>query len=438
MRYIVSAVGQEPAVYLVPDRWNDWFVWVTQFTAIVVNESGEVTNLGSVKIGQQGMTNVNGTTQLPPEFEELGRSYFSLGQTENYYETLAELGDQFRLTYLQAMRDCAFDTSILDENIGQPVIANSLLRDVPAEHVRRRLNRLAHGNAALTRYSFEYQFAPEPRALEEPPKLAFKVQPYVLPPTNVHVLIGRNGVGKSRCFDHITRTLLGLTTEDGGNTGTIRALPAAVPPWSIAAEQSLGIAGLVTVAFSAFDNSRPFSMEEIGATGLRYAYVGLKKLPQREESEPTDTAELTFPLKTHPELAREFVESVRQCRVGVRLRRWKQALETLEADPLFKEANVSSLADAPEERWTPIAYRLFRNLSSGHGIVLLTITRLVELVEERYLVLLDEPKDTCTHHCFLPLCELSLTSSRNVMVSQSLRRIRRSFCKKFPSHAFGF
>jgi predicted ATP-dependent endonuclease of OLD family len=35
---------------------------------------------------------------------------------------------------------------------------------------------------------------------------------------------------------------------------------------------------------------------------------------------------------------------------------------------------------------------LFNKLSSGHKVVLLTTTRLVETVEERTLVLLDEPE----------------------------------------------
>ena len=38
------------------------------------------------------------------------------------------------------------------------------------------------------------------------------------------------------------------------------------------------------------------------------------------------------------------------------------------------------------------ATRLYNRLSSGHKIVLLTITRLVETVDERTLVLLDEPE----------------------------------------------
>lgn len=36
--------------------------------------------------------------------------------------------------------------------------------------------------------------------------------------------------------------------------------------------------------------------------------------------------------------------------------------------------------------------KLFKWMSSGHAIVLLTITRLVETVEEKTLVLLDEPE----------------------------------------------
>lgn len=36
--------------------------------------------------------------------------------------------------------------------------------------------------------------------------------------------------------------------------------------------------------------------------------------------------------------------------------------------------------------------RLFKKLSSGHAIVLLTLTKLVEFVEEKTLVLIDEPE----------------------------------------------
>lgn len=393
MRFIVAQFpANGPAVYLVPDRWNDWFIWVTQFTAVVVNAAGERTSLGSVKIGQQGMTNASAHTQLPAEFAALDASYFAVGQSEDYYETLSELGEEFRAEYLLALRDCAFDLSIFEAYLDEPVMNQSLLRDVPPDRVRRRLNRLAHGDAALSRYSFEYELEPDPRAMDAPPKLTFDVRPYVAPPTNVHVLIGRNGVGKSRCFDHLTRTLLKVPTEEGG-AGVLRASSSDASPFGVPTDQPLGFAGLVTVAFSAFDSSRPFHPEEIAEAGIRYAYIGLKKFPSADEGadDQGEVDEPVFPVKTKKELAREFVASVEKCLVGVRLRRWRRALETLEADPLFREADVSSLAEAGE-KWRRSAFRLFWKLSSGHGIVLLTITRLIELIEERSLVLLDEPE----------------------------------------------
>lgn len=393
MRFIVSTVSLHPGVYLIPDRWNDWFVWVTQFTAFVVSSEGNRTSLGSVKIARRGMTQEDGATHLPPDFTALDETYFSLGQSENYYETLAELGDEFRTEYLRALRDCAFDTSVLDANRNEPVMRGSLLRDVPIERVRHRFNRLANGDAAPSRYTFEYEFASDPIAAVPAPKLTFDVRPNTLPPTNVHVLIGRNGVGKSRCFDLLSRALLRIRGDSDAPTGTLSFKPQTLPFITAADDTSQGFAGLVTVAFSAFDNSRPFTQEEVDNVGIRYAYIGLKKLAHKNEQpdQQAEPGEEVDPLKSHIELAREFVDSVERCLVGVRLRLWREALETLEADPLFEEADVSALASAGE-KWKIAAYRLFRSLSSGHGIVLLTITRLVELVEERSLVLLDEPE----------------------------------------------
>jgi predicted ATP-dependent endonuclease of OLD family len=47
---------------------------------------------------------------------------------------------------------------------------------------------------------------------------------------------------------------------------------------------------------------------------------------------------------------------------------------------------------AVDEAGKDFAKKKFGKLSSGHAIVLLTVTRLVELVDERSLVLIDEPE----------------------------------------------
>ena len=64
----------------------------------------------------------------------------------------------------------------------------------------------------------------------------------------------------------------------------------------------------------------------------------------------------------------------------------------MQADPIFAEAQVVGLVDVEDNLFARRARRIFRKLSSGHKIVLLTITKLVEKVEEKTLILVDEPE----------------------------------------------
>ena len=293
---------------------------------------------------------------------------------------------------------------------------NSLLRDIDAQRVRERLHRLATGNVILTKYSFAYNFPPDDRAITPPPILSFSVEPNSIPATNIHVLIGRNGVGKTRCFDLLARSLLGVQDRlfpypvgEIVNAGTEGFYGN---PWSVSSSTKPDFAGLVTVSFSAFDTRGPLGGISPGTK--RYAYIGLVTHEPRQES----VAQEVLPeprVKGSTELAREFAGSVLICREGVRRRRWKAALETLQADPLFAEANVSALADDKQPNLEERAQALFKKMSSGHAIVLLSITRLVELVEEKSLVLIDEPES----HLHPPLLSAFIRALSNLLIDRN-------------------
>lgn len=398
----------EPTIYLAKDNWNDWYTWQTMYTVMVFMPDGSSHRLGSVKIGQRGMAEGNASTRLPETFESLGQSYFSIGQDENYYETLVSLGDSFRSIYLSAMRDIAFAPAIYGEFATERVMSESLLRDINFQR-RERFSRLAQGHAALTSYSFEYAFPNDPKALTPAPILSFKVKPNATPASNIHVLIGRNGVGKTRCFDLLARTFLQIPAEDQEQlTGQLKASADVFSGSST----DPGFAGLVTVSFSAFDSKGPL----VGSTAAkkRYAYVGLV----HSEPKISDrvTVQTTAPrLKSSAELSKEFSESVMVCRDGVRRLRWQKALRVLEADPLFAEANVSSLADDAPNEVQSRANSLFRNLSSGHAVVLLSTTRLVEFVEERSLVLIDEPES----HLHPPLLAAFIRALSDLLIDRN-------------------
>jgi len=154
-------------------------------------------------------------------------------------------------------------------------------------------------------------------------------------------------------------------------------------------------ANVIFVSFSPFD---PFVLvsEKIG-----------------EPSSLTPTSEYIglhtrFPnirIKTLHELAKDFAESIQKClETDANRDLWFSALETLSTDLIFKSETIVALADRSSDRDLEtlelFAIDLFHRLSSGHMLVLLVITQLVALVEERTLVLIDEP-ETHLHPPFL-------------------------------------
>jgi len=370
--------GSKNQAFLFVDNWDDWGKYRTQFSLHIADETGEAHHIGSVKIGQKGLipsgrvSKGHRTPALDETFNDLDESYFSLGQSESYYESLNKVSEALRTRVLKGLRDCAANLGIFDIYRSEVVMRESLLRDVVESTVAGRLNRLSRGDATLTRFAFTYRFPASGR--KPPASMTFDVIPESQPPTNVHVLIGRNGVGKTRCMRLLALALLGREPDDGDSAGTIE----------MQAEDTGGavaFSGLVLVSFSAFDE---FELEPAEADAMSCHQVGLR-YPASSQPSPT--------VKSFDDLGTDFANSLTRCQSGVLAERWRTAVRTLEEDDLFGEADVTSLLDEESDVGLKTrARRLFKKLSSGHAIVLLTVTHLVELVDERTLVLLDEPE----------------------------------------------
>jgi hypothetical protein len=93
--------------------------------------------------------------------------------------------------------------------------------------------------------------------------------------------------------------------------------------------------------------------------GVRYAYIGLKHIGKKDGK--------AKPPKSPDALSGDFVSSVLICRQGAKVARWQRALEMLQADPIFRDAEVSSLAQSGVEldEVKADARRLFKGLSSA-------------------------------------------------------------------------
>lgn len=373
--------SNSPRAYLVRSDWDD-YSFQTTFALVLFDDSGKKHDLGNVKIGQLGLTKEQRSPQLPAVFDRLDSSFFSLGQDASYYETLNSVEPALKGRVLTGLNDMVADTALLERALKEQVTKTSLLRFVPILSVREQFRRLFEGGAKLSRYNFSYTAPTRRGSRASPISLTFEVEPESMPPTNIHILIGRNGVGKTYTLNQMARSLVENTTPDQYGAFTSDE----------SANSTELFANLVSVTFSAFDEFIPLRERRDATAGLKYSYVGLKRFGSKDDSNESSP-------KTPPMLGTEFINSAYACLKGQRRGRWQRSMHMLEADPIFKEAAVAALAsdhavedDHDGQAFKKVARKLFDGLSSGHKIVLLTTTRLVELVEERTLVLLDEPE----------------------------------------------
>ena len=123
------------------------------------------------------------------------------------------LGPEIRDAVLIGLRDVARDQALFQRALLEKVTGVSLLRSVTPATVEGQFHRLAHGGLRLSRYEFSYTAPRSARSRAEAVSLSFTVEPESQPPTNIHVLIGRNGVGKTHLLHHMTRVLVENTSD---------------------------------------------------------------------------------------------------------------------------------------------------------------------------------------------------------------------------------
>lgn len=383
-------------VCLKEDNWDD-FGFKTIFTVTVYDEQGVVHDLGNVKIGYVGQTEGWTSEQLPENFEALNEGYFSLGQEYEYYQKIKDdLSVDCAANLLNGLKDIVKDTNNLlvaerdaekrsSESLPS-VYTTSLLRSVTSSLIKNQFSRILDGGRPLTEYDFFYEKPANERYSGI--KVEFEVNPDVKPTSNIHILIGRNGVGKTTLLNNMVNAILPNQGEVA-ETGYF-ATPGYFGPVALGDDY---FGGVVSVSFSAFDPFVPPPPQINPNDGICYRYIGLKTVNQPGYNDEDR-------LKTTPELCKELITSLKLClSLSGKRQRWVDAVRKLESDVNFADMNLCALVDAAIQDSTEdrrqlgvAAHSVFSRLSSGHAIVLLTLTKLVETVEEKTLVLMDEPE----------------------------------------------
>ena len=394
-------------LYLRRDNWDD-YSFRTTFDVSYCNSIGNVILIGQVKIGVIGMEPQtkkisNSVTRIEPaitfdiipkHFSKLDNTYFSLGQDESYYANISSLGDSTRIEILTALQDVAYNLKHFKNVLGERAMRTSLLRSIGTNSVKEQLHRIADGGARLTKYNFSYTVQTNDDE-QSASRLSFAVDPDSNPPTNIHVLIGRNGTGKTTLIKNMIHS---IRHHDNSHGCFEYATVGRV-------SKPTEFSNVLCVAFSPFDD---FSEVDTQESDIPYSYIGLNK----------HGGDL------FQSIEKQFLDAFSSCMMNARKKvLWLKAIEILKSDITFLEMSLESIAsnDVLSDSEDPVISKneyikqTFSKLSSGHKVVLLIITCCVDKIVEKSVVFMDEPEN----HLHPPLLSALIRALSDLLIDRN-------------------
>ncbi len=374
--------------YLNVDYWND-YSFVTMFYLTVFDKVGDKHEIGGIKIAFKGQTIDTSTyTTLGDSFSLLSDGYFSLGTDLEYYKNLSKLDSELRESVLVALQDIVYKPVKLKDIEDEEVLNTSLFRGVTLSDVHGQFSRVLYGLAELS--DFDFNFVRQDHDGFCNLKIPFKVKVGSIPSTNIHAFIGRNGCGKTTILNGMIDAITNPENQTCFFTEHNIFSESRIPNGYFRS--------LVSVSFSAFDPFTPPNEQPDPAKGTKYFYIGLKN---RENNEA---------LNSLVDLRKDFVSALIGCLSNEDKKDlWLDAINNLSSDQNFENMGLSILntryinlkekhenIQIDNDKFKELFYldisNYLQRMSSGHAIVLFTITRLVNTVGEKSLILLDEPE----------------------------------------------
>lgn len=435
---LINENSKFPLFLLSKDNWNDKG-YVTGFRLYLCNSWAElqgnsIFDMGLIKIGKMGMIHDDSKPYLVNEvhtylpnspFQYIGDEYFSLGQDITYYANISKIFNQEdREILLLALRDVAYDERAYFDAYAQPVFTAAMMRNISTKTINDQFKRLILENTAEpSEYKLTLQIEKE---INNTP-FVIDVVPQSLPKTNLHALIGRNGVGKSHFFRALINRLSDVKID----------LEVANFFSSISGTEE--ISSILAIDFSVFDSTMPKKSIDANPQKekIRYTFIGFPfNSVSNFETNDSDNIEhkkkfdriidqcvtaiynqnfhgqrmdylgflntefnnlitdMKNDLKKEANYDKALEDEFNRLTIQILKRQSQldlliQSLIIIESDPMFANNYVTRWFS---KEFEPYREEYFHRLSSGHKIALLMIMEMIFHLEVNSLLIIDEPE----------------------------------------------
>ncbi len=386
-----------PQVVLEIDPWDD-YGYKTSFHVRLILSASESRRLGVTKILRKGAENTS--SELPKSFETLDPAeYGSLGQDMDYYRKLWELSVEVRSAFLKGICDIAVGPVKIDWIERASGFSSSLVRfslAYQALNDARAIFGIAQADEGPR--EIQFRFSTKLDDADEEHSIDFDFDGAAALPRRTIVLIGRNGVGKTRLLRNLAAVVGGWGLDSVEND-----VRTVVPPWDIGKlrPKNTGVGTVVAISFSAFDEFQRPRLPGLGLSGdsnqdeyneegiaryISYKYVGNRSA--KGDNIILSVAELGERFFWFVKIAKSNVRPFSSAASGSsavsRVDLLRQSMRQVVGEDITNSLIDQPIADGGLEGW--------RRLSSGQRIVCLALAGLCAHVDERALVLFDEPE----------------------------------------------
>ncbi|MBO0481257.1 AAA family ATPase [Candidatus Enterococcus courvalinii] len=376
---------QKIGIQFIYDNWDD-FGYKTLYSAYYISENEKQIELGSVSISTITEAEVCFKNKQSSNWVSY-RSFdyliegidvdniISLGSVEYYEKLYDTFSDTEVKTILKELGDIAYNLKLFEENKHLDVIHTSFLRGSTVNNLKQQLNRVAKKGVKQIPFNFKLKYTIDNSIDTE---LTFKVNPESPLPTNVYGIIGNNGTGKTTLIQDIVKCYLRDASVKSYLVNQSEATLEIYDDYN-----NGGFESVLFVSFSAFDmlNTKYFSKLEVNDENSKLSQKNFKYIGNSTFVNERQT------MKNPEELAKDLIENIKEIKKSPdRIKLWEEEVVKLYFDNEISNF-ISKNLNEGEGNVNEVA-----KLSSGQKMILLGLSALVSKIDEKTLIIIDEPE----------------------------------------------